>query len=157
MTNSKQYTTPFFTSTINWKLKDRHKEHPSGLSETVPDDSYTIADLVKKFASGVDPAISKIANYGGDDDEVDFDDIDMQKAAQADYTDVDEIKAAAAARQLNLLQEMEQIKQKKATPKKPTETEDDLRNDNEDDTPEAEQEEPTKTKNTQKGKNQKNQ
>jgi len=99
------------TNRLRWshtfKLKPSDIEQPKGESMTVPDDSYSIKDLVKKFASGIDPAISKIPNYGGDEDEVDFDDVDLRKAADGDLTELDEHRANAK-RQLQLLKEMKE-------------------------------------------------
>lgn len=132
-------TSPRITSCIGWRLTDKHKEAPVGESQTIPDQSYTIADLVKKMARGVDPAISKVPNFGGDDEELDFDDVDVRQAAEADLADSDEILKAAAIRQLQLLHEMEERKKQGIADKKGNDKKADLRNDTE-----AKKEEPKK-------------
>lgn len=116
------------TSIIDWRLKakPKHMEFPTGESMAIPDQSYSIKDLVKKMARGVDPAISKVATYGGEDDEVDFDDIDLNQAQHADLADTDEIKQAAQ-RQLLLLQQMQEAKnQQENSAKKASEKATDL-------------------------------
>lgn len=121
---------PRITSVIDWTLKiiPKHMEFPTGESMTIPDQSYEIKDLVKKMAAGVDPAISKVASYGGDDDEIDFDDIDLNQAQHADFTEVDEIKREHAQRQFALLRQLEdEMKPQKIDLKKEDEKSDDLR------------------------------
>lgn len=98
-----------------WKLRSHQMEHPKGVSQTVPDNSYSIADLITKFAGHLDPSITKQGHFNGDDDEVDFDDIDLGAAARADYHEVDDLRKEAAERQATLLRQMDEAK-KKAKP-----------------------------------------
>lgn len=97
-------------------------ETPKGVSQTVPDDSYSIKDLIKKYASGLDPGISKLPNHNGEDDEVDFDDVDYASEARQDYADVHDTLRVAADRQKRLLEQMQE--RKKASEKKDEKRED---------------------------------
>lgn len=105
----------------NWTLQRHQMETPKGVSMTVPDDSYAIKDLIKKYASGLDPGVTLLAEYNGEDDEVGFDDIDYAGEARKDFNDVEELKAQAknredeirreaAQRQKNLLEQLEKKK-----------------------------------------------
>lgn len=117
----------------HFKLESQDMEHPSGVSITIPDESYTIKDLVQKFSQGIDPSISKLAEYSEDSD--DHDQPDMRKLATADLSDVDNYKRELASRRLALLQDMEKQKTEANKKTEPvTNDEDqsaDLRNDNE--------------------------
>lgn len=100
-----------------WSFRKEFKEHPVGESQTVPDDSYTIQELIKKYASGLDPEISKLGQYNGEEDEVDFDDVDYANEVRQDIAEVTEKMREAAQRQATLLQQMEEAKAKKAVEK----------------------------------------
>lgn len=117
----------------NWKLRKHQMETPRGVSQTVPDDSYTIRDLIKKYAGGLDPGVTKLANHNGEDDDVDFDDVDFASEARQDIADVHDTLRRQAERQKTLLQQMEERK-KKASEKTDDrgEDEDDARHDAED-------------------------
>ena len=101
----------------NWRLRAHQMETPRGVSMAVPDDSYTIRDLIKKYASGLDPGITKLSMYGDEDENVDFDDVDLADASRSDIAETTEMQREAAARQKTLLEQMEQ--RKKALEKKP--------------------------------------
>lgn len=124
--------------TNGWKLQRHQVEHPKGVSMTVPDDSYSIRDLIKKYAQGLDPKLTLLGEYGGHDDEVDHDDVDLAQAQRGDFAEVAEIKERARER-LELLKQMSVSDEKKrATGKSaPQEREDegidddDLRNEDE--------------------------
>lgn len=113
---------PSYQVKHGWKLETRFKEIPKGESLTVPDDSYTIRDLIKKYASGLDPGVTKLANHNGEEDEVDFDDVDFASEARQDIADVYEQLRRQAERQKTLLQQMEE--RKKAASEMPTLKED---------------------------------
>lgn len=98
---------PNYQQKNGWRLQPHQIETPKGVSETVPDDSYAIKDLIKKFAGGLDPSVTKLANFNGEENEVDFDDVDMAAASRADYHEVDELQREVAARQKLLLEQME--------------------------------------------------
>lgn len=122
-----------------WKLKQHQKEKPKGESLTVPDESYTIQELIRKYASGLDPGISKLPNFNGEDDEVDFDDPDLSLEIRQDITDQAETLRQAAERQKRLLEQMEEAKQKASQKKTISgDVSDDLRNeDEEENTPKS--------------------
>lgn len=88
-----------------WRLKKQFMETPSGVSQTIPDTSYSIRDLIKKYAGGIDPAVSKLSNYDGEDEEIDFDDPDLANIARADIAEAEELRRQASAR-LALLEQM---------------------------------------------------
>lgn len=120
----------------NWRLQPHHKETPRGVSKTVPDDSYEIRDLISKYAAGLDPGITLLGEYSGEDKEVDFDDVDLNQAQRADFHEVEELKAkadelkkAAAERQQKLLEQMQE-KEKRGSKKyeRAGKKPDDLRN-----------------------------
>lgn len=50
-----------------------HNELPS---ETVPGMGYTIAEIMQKFASGINPNVSRPTFYDGPANELDYDQID---------------------------------------------------------------------------------
>lgn len=120
-----------------WKLKKQFMETPEGESQTIPDGSYEIKDLIKKYASGLDPVVSKLSNYDGEDDDVDYDDPDLAQLARADISESRQAEREAAARQQNLLLQMQESEKKKQelkgsrkySPKE--EVDDDLRHEDE--------------------------
>lgn len=56
-----------------------------GDSLTVPDEAYTIPELVRKSMAGISPDINLMSNY--DDAEVNHDDIDISAFSHADLVD----------------------------------------------------------------------
>lgn len=67
--------------TLEFKLQKKDKEIPTGISLTVPDDSYTIQELLQKHEQGLALGIQRLAQYDIADDE-EFDGIDMHKYQQ---------------------------------------------------------------------------
>jgi hypothetical protein len=123
-----------------WRLRPHQKEHPKGLSQTVPDDSYSIKDLIRKFAGNLDPNITLLGEYNGEDEEVDYDDLDVSAHNRSDLSEQQETRERNA-RQLQLLQQLaeqnqgaekKRVETAEATPAKA----DDLRHDTEDAKPE---------------------
>lgn len=109
-----------------WRLRPHQIEHPTGVSETVPDQSYKIGDLIKKFASHVDPGVSKIANYNGEEEEVDFDDEDYSQILRADIHEQENLAKEKTARQKFLLEQMEAKKMELKKEQKQAEKKPDL-------------------------------
>lgn len=97
-----------------WKIQPHLIEKPNREpSQTVPDDSYEIKDLIKKYAAGLDPAVTLLSNYGGDDTEVDHDDIDLAAASRGDFVEVDEHKKRAQQLSDENKARLEEYEQKK--------------------------------------------
>lgn len=109
--SSVHYQTPTHTTTIGWRLQRKHMETPKGVSMTVPDDSYTIKDLIRKFGNNLDPSITKLSHFNGEDDEVSHDDIDFSEASRGDLHEVELLQNELAQRA-----ELAQQKLKKPSP-----------------------------------------
>lgn len=62
-------------------------EKPSGVSLTVPDDSYTIKELLARHEAGLGLGIQRLGNYDLGEDDEDHDAIDMNQFQQLDITD----------------------------------------------------------------------
>lgn len=84
--------------TDSFQLQDSDMEIIRGVSQTKPDDSFTIRQLLTKYTNGVDPSVTKLGYY---QDDVDFDDPDMQQLLTMDLVD------------LNEMREVENLKRKK--------------------------------------------
>ncbi|AXH75391.1 MAG: hypothetical protein [Microviridae sp.] len=74
------------TSKQNYKSNPIHWETPIGVSETVPDDSYTIGELLKKHESGLALGIKRLGNFANIEDD-EFDQIDMEKFQNMEMTE----------------------------------------------------------------------
>lgn len=60
---------------------ENHVEHPSSISQTVEDDSYTIKELLQRFAQGNDPEINRLGVY---DEDPEHEDEDFGKLSHKD-------------------------------------------------------------------------
>lgn len=119
-----------------WRLRPHQKEHPRGLSQTVPDDSYSIKDLIRKYAGQLDANITLLGEYNGEDEEVDFDDLDVSAHRRSDIVEQEETRERNA-RQLSLLKEMAEEQKKRVETAEATTAEgDDLRHESEEQKPE---------------------
>lgn len=76
-------------------LKPSDMENNIGKSETVPNETYTIKELVQRFSKGMDPAISRLAEW---DEETDY-----HSMKNMDFDEIHEHK-------LQIAERMEQIK-----------------------------------------------
>lgn len=65
-------------------IPDKHLETVGGVSETVPDQSFTIQQILEKFTRGVDPMLTRNPSFE-DDVNIDDDVISIN-----DLTDLDE-------------------------------------------------------------------
>lgn len=105
-------------STLEWKPKASDMETPVGVSVTVPDDSYTVSELLKKHSQGLALNIQKLGQFDdlGDDE---YDSEDMNQFQNLDLAERKE-KADKARRHIDNVKEA-QKKAKKASeePKKP--------------------------------------
>lgn len=70
----------------NFKYGQKHKIIPSGEVMTVPDDSFTISEILEKFTRGVDPLLTRNPIDMG---EAELDDTLIQFN---DLTDIDQAK-----------------------------------------------------------------
>lgn len=65
-----------FKKLRDWKLSDLDKEKANAMpSETVPDDSYSIAEILERFTRGIQPP--GIPGQWGDEN-AQFDDLDLE-------------------------------------------------------------------------------
>ncbi|AXH76463.1 MAG: hypothetical protein [Microviridae sp.] len=65
-----------FRSTIDFKLKPSDMEKPTGKSLTVPDDTYTVTELLERHAQGLKLLVEKNAIWLDDQD---IEDDDLEK------------------------------------------------------------------------------
>ena len=79
-----------------YELKDEFMEHPTGKSETIPDDSYTIAELLAKFQAGI-PLNQRQGYFDENEegDEADHDNVDLEKFSTLDISEQAELLAEA--------------------------------------------------------------
>jgi len=81
---------PRIRSTRRFALEKKDVENGGGISLTVPDDAYTIRELLEKFTNGVDPSVSKTPIYPEND--ADFDDADLEEVNRMDIQERDEYR-----------------------------------------------------------------
>lgn len=120
-----------------WRLRRHQMETPKGESLTVPDESYTIRDLIRKYSAGLDPKLTLLSEWSGEENEVEHDDYDLRSVGRVDRTELDEVGRENSARQARLLEQMEASKKRKKTAPGSQKYEDmdeadDLRNEDED-------------------------
>lgn len=102
---------------------DRYKGEDCGTElMTVPDEAYTIQDILDKFTRGVNLNISKNGVYTDTDD---FDDVD-ELSTLNDLTDFEEIEASMAARRSRRDAKAKQAEPKTAKPVEPSTAQPDL-------------------------------
>jgi len=83
-----------------FKLLPEHKEHPCGVSLTVPDETLSIKQIVDKHVRGQEIADQLMrqplydSGIYGDDRDSDFDSEDLEKVVQMDLAEKDELKAS---------------------------------------------------------------
>lgn len=88
--NSHQRTQNNLRFGIRFLLKPSDMEHNTQASLTVPNETYTIKELVTRFSKGMDPAISRLAEW---DEETDY-----HAMKNADFDEVHEHKLQIAER-----------------------------------------------------------
>lgn len=79
-------------SRMNYELKSEFMEHPKGKSMAVPDDSYTIRELIERFQNGI-PLSQHMGNFDEnvEGEEADHDDQDLEKFNKMDIAEQSEI------------------------------------------------------------------
>lgn len=73
-----------------WSLSDDvlgHMEHGDPVSVTLPDESYSIQELLDKFSTGLDPGVFRQPSF---DDGADFSSPDLEKLRDSDLVDKEE-------------------------------------------------------------------
>lgn len=73
----------------NYKLEKAFMEHPKGKSLTIPDESFTVQQLMERMVAGI-PTITNVP-YDIDDEEGNHDDEDLEAFSRMDITDQEEI------------------------------------------------------------------
>lgn len=75
-TNHQEKRQPYVVVKTGYKPKPEQQETPKGVSLAIPDDSYTVRELLQKHTQGIDPAIARIPYF---DEDVDHDSLDKTK------------------------------------------------------------------------------
>lgn len=84
-----------------FKLERKDMEHNSGVSMTVPNETYTIKELVERFSKGMDPSISRLAH--GDEDP-DIDSPDFREVLNMDFAEAQQYQEHLKARSAEIQQ-----------------------------------------------------
>lgn len=74
-------------SQMTYEPQDKHNEHPVGKSMTVPDESYTIAEILQRSQNGLSTDLIHQGEYTLDTNSENFDDYDIEKLKQLDPYD----------------------------------------------------------------------
>lgn len=77
---------PKIRSRFAFKLESKDMERTTGASMTVPDDSYTIMELLHRYETGQPIPVARTGSYD-DMEEEDYDHIDSGKYLRGDVTD----------------------------------------------------------------------
>lgn len=77
---------------------DSDYEHPTGESMTIPDESFSISEILAKFSQGLGSELLREGEYSDTDD---FDDVDVFGSPDFDISDIPELlkQGEAAARE----------------------------------------------------------
>jgi len=95
-------------STLNFDpKKDISPENTVGASLTVPDESYSIKELINRHQNGLPINLNVHGEY---EDEVDFDDHDREKISSLDLTEIDQIMETNKQLMLKLKQALDEQK-----------------------------------------------
>jgi hypothetical protein len=87
---TKTKTTKTRTSQTNYQFTKSGHEINDLASETLPDQSYTIREILEKFSVNNIPQILLKSQYADNQDENDFEDMDITMQRGTDITDVEE-------------------------------------------------------------------
>ncbi|AXH77916.1 MAG: hypothetical protein [Microviridae sp.] len=99
-----------FRLSTNYTMTKADMEHPSGKSLTVPDDTYTVQEMLERHARGL-PLAGRDGIYIDDSD---IEDHDLEEFNRGDITDRHEMAEAAG----QVVREEETKKKKAETAKK---------------------------------------
>lgn len=90
---------PKFVTCYSYRLTTKGMEQPQGDSLTVPNDAYSIRDLMERFVKGIPPQIAKLPRFA---DMADFDNVDPTFDPAFDivdaYHELEQIEARKASR-----------------------------------------------------------
>lgn len=94
-----------------FELLPHHIEHPEGESMTVPDESMTIREIMRKHVSGmrVKEALFREGFY---EDTEDFDSPDFSEISRLDFTEKDELRESNKQKLEHLTKQQQQQQQK---------------------------------------------
>lgn len=81
----------------NWTLRKEDKETPKGVSETVPNDAWTIQEVLQRFTQGL-PLQTGTGVYLEGSEDADLDDLDVMEFDRMDLTEKAEIMEAVEER-----------------------------------------------------------
>lgn len=90
-----------FRNTITFRLEKADCETPSGVSLTVPDEAYTVQELMERFVNGQRIPDALFRN-GVFDSGCDFDSDDLEKVRDSDFVERDDVIARERAHQAKL-------------------------------------------------------
>lgn len=77
---------------LQWKLEPHHKEQVKDrVSKTIPDDSYTIRELLQKFSTGSPLPVGKTPVFMSDAAEVHHDMEDAEKVQKMELFDMSQV------------------------------------------------------------------
>lgn len=79
-----------YQSRQNYKPNPSGWEKGGGISQTVPDDSYSVQELLDRHENGIALNIKRLANFDNVGDE-EFDSIDMEEFQKMEPTEKNEI------------------------------------------------------------------
>lgn len=92
-----------YRNRVSWKLETSDMEIVSSKSKTVPDQAYTVREILTRFSNGVDLGLAKSAVFAERD--ADYDDEDLESLKRGDLVDrveamerLDARKASARAK-----------------------------------------------------------
>lgn len=86
-----------FVLNLDFVLKSRHMESNSGELVTVPDESYTMQELVRRFTKGLDMGVTRSVAYSSEDgSDVPFDAPDLHRLRDMDLVDREEYSRSLA-------------------------------------------------------------
>jgi len=98
MTKRKKLINP-----LDFVLLPEHMEHPDPISVTVPDESYTIRQLLDKFSRGIDPGVSRTPQF---DPNPTHDSTDLQQLVNADLFEREEYAQSLSKTNAELTQKL---------------------------------------------------
>lgn len=94
-----------------FRLGESDLEHPSSVSQTVPDQAFTVQDILDKYTQGVDIGNFREGVY--DTGDADFDDVDLEKVPHMDQVERENLLDLTQQNQKQLNEKLNQSKTKK--------------------------------------------
>lgn len=94
-----------------FKIGESDVEHPVGKSMTVPDQAFTIQDILDKYTQGVDVGNYREGVY--DSADADFDDMDLEKVPHMDLVERENLLEQVQQTQKTLNEKIKKSKSEK--------------------------------------------